>query len=158
MFSPAWLVFIMEKAERAEPVVLYYLLSLSGWQLSEHFAMPRRVRARAPHHVLEYAHPATISLAVSFPIDPCNVHGCLNQLRGLCCSPLLPALLKSGPSAASCAPGRRLCCRHVQGVSPFLVYEIPESLFYGFSHPRRPLLRPLAPIAGGILARMPGSV
>jgi hypothetical protein len=38
LLGPAWLVLVTEKAEWAEPVVLYQFLPLPGWQFPEHLA------------------------------------------------------------------------------------------------------------------------
>jgi hypothetical protein len=155
LLGPAWLVLVMEETEWAKPVVLYQLLPLPSGQFPKHLAEPGGVHGRTPHYFLEHTRPAVISLARPLPVDPRHVHSrctCLSWLCGL----FVCTILKGSSPSTSGAPCWRLSCGHVQGIPPFLVHEVPESLLNGLPHPDRPFLCPLAPICRGHLAEDAG--
>jgi hypothetical protein len=105
------------------------------------------VHGRAPHYFLEHARPAAISLAMPFPINSRHVHGRRVRL-GWLCGFFLHAILRGSSPSTSGTSHWRLSCSHVQGISPFLFHEVPESLLNGLPHLDGPFLCPLAPICG----------
>ncbi len=147
LLSPAWLVFVVEEAERAKFIIYYQPLPLLCRQLSERPAEPRRLGARAPHHSLEYTHSALITLPGPPPLGLRHVNRRRSRLAGL--GDLLPPpVLKRNSCPASRSPGWRLRSGHVEGVPPFLVHKVPERFLGGLPYPVGPLPGPLPPIHG----------